>query len=342
MFETDPKVGQLIKAKGELQNERQDKAATKPAELPDVASKQTAARLQFPLSRVGMSHIQVPIIYGQAEATDVGLRASADVDAYVSLDQSEARGIHMSRLFTLLHENLPERNLSVELLQDLTAGFLESHQALSQSAEVFIRWPLLLKRKALKSENFGWRSYPVAVFAEQKNNEFHWGLEFQVLYSSTCPASAALSRDLIQNEFKKTFTEENVSAEKVQQWLASPQGMKATPHAQRSIARVKLVLAQSAALDLQFWINQAEEVLQTPVQTAVKRADEQEFAARNGQNLMFCEDANRRIQASFQNQPQVFGYQVEVRHLESLHPHDAVSLSRAGFPSGDFLLNLPQ
>jgi GTP cyclohydrolase I len=309
---------------------------SKTDELPDVAVKRTSPLLQFPLSRVGMSHIQVPIIY--ADHQEAGLRAAADVDAFVSLDQSEARGIHMSRLFTLLHENLPERNLSRELLQDLTQGFLESHQALSHSAEVSIRWPLLLKRKALKSENFGWRSYPVAVFAVQKKQEFHWGIEFQILYSSTCPASAALSRDLIQNAFKKSFSEEQAQTEKVQQWLASPQGMVATPHAQRSIARVKLVLSNSTPLDLQHWINHVEEVLQTPVQTTVKRADEQEFAFRNGQNLMFCEDANRRIQASLQSSSQVLGYQVEVRHLESLHPHDAVSLSAAGVPALEFLL----
>ncbi len=57
------------------------------------------------------------------------------------------------------------------------------------------------------------------------------------------------------------------------------------------------------------------------MQTAVKRADEQAFAALNGQNLMFVEDAARRIEAA------LVGYQnpgIQVRHLESLHPHDAV------------------
>ena len=67
-----------------------------------------------------------------------------------------------------------------------------------------------------------------------------------------------------------------------------------------------------------------EQALGTPVQTAVKRADEQAFAALNGQNLMFVEDAARRIKASLQGyeHPEIF-----VRHLESLHPHDAVAWS---------------
>ncbi len=69
-------------------------------------------------------------------------------------------------------------------------------------------------------------------------------------------------------------------------------------------------------------IDRVEKALATPLQTAVKRADEQAFAALNGQNLMFVEDAARRIEAA------LAGYQnpgIQVRHLESLHPHDAVA-----------------
>ena len=44
------------------------------------------------------------------------------------------------------------------------------------------------------------------------------------------------------------------------------------------------------------WIDRIESSLKTPVQAAVKREDEQEFARLNGQNLMFCEDAARRLQ----------------------------------------------
>ena len=44
-------------------------------------------------------------------------------------------------------------------------------------------------------------------------------------------------------------------------------------------------------------INTLEDELKTPVQAAVKREDEQEFARLNGQNLMFCEDAARKIKA---------------------------------------------
>ena len=41
-----------------------------------------------------------------------------------------------------------------------------------------------------------------------------------------------------------------------------------------------------------------ESALATPVQTAVRREDEQEFARLNGENPMYCEDAVRRIRAA--------------------------------------------
>ena len=43
--------------------------------------------------------------------------------------------------------------------------------------------------------------------------------------------------------------------------------------------------------------------LGTTLQTAVKRADEQAFALANGQNLMFCEDAARRLHAALLDEP---------------------------------------
>ena len=71
-----------------------------------------------------------------------------------------------------------------------------------------------------------------------------------------------------------------------------------------------------------------DRALATPVQTAVKRADEQAFAALNGANLMFVEDAARRLGAALS----AAGAQhaaVHVRHIESLHPHDAVASAGA-------------
>ncbi|WP_049117085.1 GTP cyclohydrolase, FolE2/MptA family, partial [Burkholderia cepacia] len=46
-------------------------------------------------------------------------------------------------------------------------------------------------------------------------------------------------------------------------------------------------------------------------------------AVLNGGNLMFVEDAARRVQAALDGRHA--HPRVHVRHLESLHPHDAVA-----------------
>ena len=72
-------------------------------------------------------------------------------------------------------------------------------------------------------------------------------------------------------------------------------------------------------------VDALEGALGTPVQAAVKREDEQAFAELNAANLMFCEDAARRVAAVLSSDPRVEHYDATVSHYESLHPHDAVA-----------------
>jgi len=74
--------------------------------------------------------------------------------------------------------------------------------------------------------------------------------------------------------------------------------------------------------------------LGTPVQTAVKREDEQAFALANGGNLMFCEDAARRIQHALDTDDRIADFHVRLEHQESLHPHDAVAYASKGVAGG--------
>jgi GTP cyclohydrolase I len=77
-----------------------------------------------------------------------------------------------------------------------------------------------------------------------------------------------------------------------------------------------------------------EHALATPVQTAVKREDEQAFALANGQNLMFCEDAARRAFVALDSDPRLSDFLLHVSHLESLHPHDAQAWVCKGVSGG--------
>jgi GTP cyclohydrolase I len=289
--------------------------------LPDVAS-ESSLQLFSPLNWVGMSDISLPVMVElEGRLTTVPAR----VDAQVSLDLSSSRGIHMSRLYTLVQEYFSEKALSMEGLTKITNEFLSSHKELSSSSRLRVRMEIPVRRTALKSGHKSWRTYPVAWKVENRNGKARFWFEVEIAYSSTCPASAALSRQLIQENFKAHFANEEIKFEDIHHWLGTTQGILATPHAQRSYAQVGVELESDQNFNLLDLINLVEDALQTPVQTLVKREDEQEFARRNGQNLMFCEDAARRIQSHLNDEPSVQDYWIHVNHQESLHPHNAVA-----------------
>ena len=286
--------------------------------LPDIAaqSSQQAIALEW----VGMCGIASPVLIN-------GQRLSAKIDAGVNLVDATARGIHMSRLYLAL-DQLETENLTPALLRQLLQCFLDSHEGLSNKAYVRIHSDVLLKRSALVSPLAGWKSYPTSIEASLKNGMFHVELKILVSYSSTCPCSAALARQLIQRQFIDDFANTSLQHADVLAWLGSSKGIVATPHSQRSAAHLTIRLGhQFPQLPLETIINNAEGALGTAVQTAVKRADEQAFALANGQNLMFCEDAARRLNTVLQKTSGVEAFKLKVVHAESLHSHDAVAES---------------
>ena len=286
--------------------------------LPDIAaqSSQQAIALEW----VGMCGIASPVLIN-------GQRLSAKIDAGVNLVDATARGIHMSRLYLAL-DQLETENLTPALLRQLLQCFLDSHEGLSNKAYVRIHSDVLLKRSALVSPLAGWKSYPTSIEASLKNGMFHVELKILVSYSSTCPCSAALARQLIQRQFIDDFANTSLQHADVLAWLGSSKGIVATPHSQRSTAHLTIRLGhQFPQLPLETIINNAEGALGTAVQTAVKRADEQAFALANGQNLMFCEDAARRLNTVLQKTSGVEAFKLKVVHAESLHSHDAVAES---------------
>ncbi|MHA6204186.1 GTP cyclohydrolase FolE2 [Dyella soli] len=300
--------------------------------LPDVAV-HAQPHLVGALDWVGMDGIEVPVRFDAGDGD--AQRASARVGAFVNLKRPDKRGIHMSRLYLLVEQALSTQTLSARSLHDLLRGFLDSHKDLSDRACLSIRFEHLVRRPALRSSNSGWRAYPVCIEASLVGDSFLLEFGTEIVYSSTCPASAALSRQVIQDQFAKDFAATApLDHAAVLAWLGSEKGIVATPHAQRSIARVRVRPADGAAFDLIRLIDQAEQALGTPVQTAVKREDEQAFALANGSNLMFCEDAARRIQKTLDADEGLSDFHIRVEHQESLHPHDAVAYASKGVVGG--------
>lgn len=305
---------------------------TKPS-MPDVANMPLSNPMGT-LDWVGMSEIEMPI--SLAQATGGSVRSLARVQAYVNLMDPQSKGIHMSRLYLML-DRASNHEITPKTIGQMLHEFVQSHSGLSNAAFVEYRFDYYERRGSLLSGNSGWKNYPSLIRGQLQNGVLRLELQVEVPYSSTCPCSAALARQLIQEQFSDDFkNRDTLSQQEVYAWLGTSQGVCATPHSQRSFAKVRVTLSDCDAAEFAFsaLINRVEDALQTAVQAAVKREDEQEFARLNGANLMFCEDAARRLQATLDIQSDYSDFWLRVDHLESLHPHDAVSIVSKGVAGG--------
>ena len=299
---------------------------------PDIAEERQDYKL--PIDLVGLKDVEIPVKLTNR------IQNSAQVSLQVSLDNPFNRGIHMSRLYLLLHENFLKQPIDFLLLKKTLQQGIKSQTGDSSSGHLSIksRWPVL--RKALKSSLKGWREYPfyfeVNYCSRKKTFEFVAGEE-RFCTLPPCPCSASLSLNLIKDRFeKKLGSKQNFTRKEVLEKINQRDFLVATPHAQKSSAFFKVKLKESALFGFSLiqLIDEIEDRLGTAVQTAVKREDEAEFARKNGENLMFCEDAVRRLGALFKTKKEFKDYSIQVEHYESLHPFTVQSRITKGVKGG--------
>ncbi len=281
-------------------------------DLQDIKSdEQSLLNTQYSgINWVGMSKIQSFI-------EDDGRHIPVELDLYVNLLPGH-RGIHMSRLYQMQMDFILGRKISSQALKGFLLNSIISQDGISNQARLKIVYSHLRMTKSLKSGSDGFRNYPLAIQAEaHKDGSFKMRLQFILTYSSTCPQSSKLAKEYFKNQ--------QLTGSDLEAWYRSDQIFPATPHAQRSHMTVEVVLNADSDLNISQWIEQIEKCLQTPVQTAVKKADEMEFARLNGENPLFCEDAVRKVAQLLDSNLSFTGYQISADHLESLHPHNASS-----------------
>ena len=287
--------------------------------LPDITSK-TNSTIQHRLNWVGMENIAIPI---KIQNSDLEIQTvAANVGVFVSLDDDKAKGIHMSRLYLLVNERLANNLVTENEINTLLESLVNSQQGLSHQAKLTIAFDFVFEKPSLKSQLSGFQSYPITLTSEYDGAGYSHQLAIDVPYSSTCPCSASLSRQAMADKIDSLFDDE-LNKNDLINWLQSQQGTVATAHSQRSFAYVSLTLKPNWPA-FQSIIELLESTLVTALQTAVKREDEQAFARLNAENLMFCEDAARRLKACLNTYPYIERYHFKIEHQESLHAHNAV------------------
>lgn len=303
---------------------------TQKHELPDVSKSETS-QFKAPLKWVGMESIHLPL---KVRFSGMDYAIQTQVAVSVNLPSDTTKGIHMSRLYLLIKKFADDKVLSPVTIEGLLNEIIHTHDDCgSTAAKMSFSFNLLLNQKALITEGLnGWQNYPIEFQASLENGKLSLSNKFQVTYSSTCPCSAALARDLMQTQFESDFKgNSTIKFSDAIEWIKKS-GTLATPHGQRSHGIVSTQFASGThEIPLLEMIEKTEKALGTPVQNAVKRADEQEFARLNGANLMFVEDAARKIRAAFLKQPGCKKIDITVKHFESLHPHDVIAEASIDF-----------
>lgn len=306
----------------------------KTKQKPDIVS-ECQSPVATALDKVGMEEVELPILIQDGFGKLNFLQSK--VALFVSLDDPHAKGIHMSRLYLKAKDFFTNYPISFPTLASLSEALIETHQELSFSSEIKVSFDYMLERKSLVSSESGFRSYPIVLSVNRnKTSKLKYEMDLKLIYSSTCPCSAALAREIVNEAFVEKFGKQKIiNTEEISNWLLSPESQSAVPHAQRSEVQLKLRFNQvSTKLDLDYWINSLENLLATPVQAAVKREDEQEFTRLNGTNMMFSEDAARKLKLALDKETIITDYKIKVRHFESLHAHNAVVITTKGIENG--------
>ena len=259
-----------------------------------------------PIQHVGISNFRLPIRFLTRASDNAGqgdLTLETSVTGTVSLD-ADKKGINMSRIMRSFYVHA-EKRFSIKVVEAALDDYKSDLE--SFDARIQMRFSFPMRVESLRSGLSGWQYYDIALELVESGGQRRRFLHLDYVYSSTCPCSLELSEH-----------------------ARSGRGQMATPHSQRSVARISVELLPGATLWFEDLIEICRAAVPTETQVMVKREDEQAFAELNAANPIFVEDAARLFCAGLAADPRIGDFRVVASHQESLHSHDAVSVLTQG------------
>jgi len=177
----------------------------------------------------------------------------------------------------------------------------------SFDARIQLRFSFPMEQRSLRSGLTGYQYYDIALEMVERDGVKQKIMHLDYVYSSTCPCSLELSEH-----------------------ARATRGQLATPHSQRSVARISVVVEGEDCLWFEDLVAICQRAVPTETQVMVKREDEQAFAELNAANPIFVEDAARLFCEELEKDTRIGDFRVVASHQESLHSHDAVSVLSQG------------
>ena len=222
------------------------------AGLPDLQNGPSSlirgARRQ--IQHVGISNFRLPIRYQTRDNGDLTLETS--VTGSVSLEGTK-KGINMSRIMRSFYTHA-DKTFSFGVIEAALDDYKTDLE--SFDARIQMRFSFPMKVDSLRSGLSGYQYYDIALELVERDGVRRKIIHLDYVYSSTCPCSLELSEH-----------------------ARATRGQLATPHSQRSVARLSVELScEGDCLWFEDLIDRARAAVPTETQVMVKREDEQAFA----------------------------------------------------------------
>ena len=254
------------------------------------------------IQHVGISNFRLPIRYQTRPDSSHGggeISLETSVTGTVSLE-ADRKGINMSRIMRSFYAHA-DKAFSLDVLQAALDDYKDDLGSMDARIQMRISYPMRVE--SLRSGLTGWQYYDIALELIEHQGTRRKIMHVDYVYSSTCPCSLELSEHARESR-----------------------GRLATPHSQRSVARISVEMKGHDKLWFEDMIALCRRAVPTETQVMVKREDEQAFAELNAANPIFVEDAVRSFAEQLIADPRIGDFRVIASHQESLHSHDAVSM----------------
>ncbi len=314
-------------------------------DLPDPQIDPIIPGKKVAIQKVGIAPVDLPITVKRRDGGLQTLQAQASL--YCSLDDPNAKGLNLSRVYILMHNTIKD-HLTNDGIRNALEEMAGKQGANNAYCKLRFRYPwtqrALRTRKPLNNWDLDQGNYQELENGEKISLE---KMEGHIAYDVTLEgryhrrADKSFSDGWADNdkrlpkEFRfflsidYTYSSTCPCSFELAYSATEKREAAANAHSQRSVMTTTVEYDPENVV----WIEDLVELhrikIPTEVQVVVKRRDEQAFAELNGSNLLFSEDAVRIVAGELDDwydEGKIFDYTISTKHEESLHPWNAIAV----------------